>query len=218
MIFHLNDNDIYFPNTSLAEEDGLLAIGGDLSPERLLLAYQSGIFPWYSDEEPICWYAPHERCVIFPDKIFISKSMQKITDRNVFTVTTNNAFKEVIRNCKQTIRKEANGTCITDEMETAYNKLHSLGIAHSAEVWQNDELVGGLYGIKINNVFCGESMFSKVSNASKAALIWLCTENNHTMIDCQLPNPHLMSMGAEMISREKYLSILNTAHGNVEKT
>ena len=218
MIFHLNDNDIYFPDTSLAEEDGLLAIGGDLSPERLLLAYQSGIFPWYSDEEPICWYAPHERCVIFPDKIFISKSMQKITDRNVFTVTTNTAFKEVIRNCKQTIRKEANGTWITDKMETAYSKLHSLGIAHSAEVWQNDELVGGLYGIKINNVFCGESMFSKVSNASKAALIWLCTENNHTMIDCQLPNPHLMSMGAEMISREKYLSILNTAHGNVEKT
>ena len=176
MIFHLNDNDIYFPDTSLAEEDGLLAIGGDLSPERLLLAYQSGIFPWYSDEEPICWYAPHERCVIFPDKIFISKSMQKITDRNVFTVTTNTAFKEVIRNCKQTIRKEANGTWITDKMETAYSKLHSLGIAHSAEVWQNDEFVGGLYGIKINNVFCGESMFSKVSNASKAALIWLCTK------------------------------------------
>lgn len=218
MIFHLNDNDIFFPDISFAEEDGLLAIGGDLSPERLLLAYQSGIFPWYSDDEPICWYAPHERCVIFPDKIFISKSMQKIMDKNVFTVTTNTAFKEVIRNCKQTIRKEANGTWITDEMETAYSKLHSLGIAHSAEVWQNDELVGGLYGIKINNVFCGESMFSKVSNASKAALIWLCTENNYTMIDCQLPNPHLMSMGAEMISREKYLSILNTAHGNVEKT
>ena len=218
MIFHLNDTDIFFPDISFAEEDGLLAIGGDLSPERLLLAYQSGIFPWYSDDEPICWYAPHERCVIFPDKIFISKSMQKITDRNVFTVTTNTAFKEVIRNCKQTIRKEANGTWITDEMETAYNKLHSLGIAHSAEVWQNDGLVGGLYGIKINNVFCGESMFSKVSNASKAALIWLCTENNYLMIDCQLPNPHLMSMGAEMISREKYLSILNTAHGNVEKT
>ena len=218
MIFHLNSNDIVFPSASLAEEDGLLAIGGDLSPERLLLAYQSGIFPWYSDDEPICWFAPHERCVIFPENIFISKSMQKITDRNVFTVTTNTAFKEVIRNCKQTIRKEVNGTWITDEMETAYSKLHSLGIAHSAEVWQNDELIGGLYGIKINDVFCGESMFSKVSNASKAALIWLCTENNYTMIDCQLPNPHLMSMGAEMISREKYLGILNTAHGNVEKT
>lgn len=218
MIFHLNDNDIFFPDTSFAEEDGLLAIGGDLSPERLILAYQSGIFPWFSDDEPICWYAPHERCVIFPENIFISKNMQKIMDKNVFTVTTNTVFKEVIRNCKQTIRKEANGTWITDEMEMAYSKLHSLGIAHSAEVWQNDELVGGLYGIKIYNVFCGESMFSKVSNASKAALIWLCTENNYTMIDCQLPNPHLMSMGAEMISREKYLSILNTAHGNVEKT
>ena len=218
MVFYLNDNDIVFPDTSLAEEDGLLAIGGDLSPERLLLAYQSGIFPWYSDDEPICWYAPHERCVIFPEKIFISKSMQKIIDRKVFTVTTNTAFGEVIRNCKQTIREEANGTWITDEMEMAYSKLHSLGIANSAEVWQNDELVGGLYGITINNVFCGESMFSKVSNASKAALIWLCKEINYTMIDCQLPNPHLMSMGAEMISREQYINILNTAHGNVEKT
>ena len=217
MIFHLNNN-ILFPHPAFAEPDGLLAIGGDLSPERLLLAYQSGIFPWFSDDEPICWYAPHERCIIFPHKIIISKSMQKIIDKKSFTVTTNTAFAEVIRNCKQSVRKEANGTWITDEMEKAYIKLHTLGIAHSAEVWQNDTLVGGLYGIKINNVFCGESMFSKVSNASKAALIWLCKENNYVMIDCQLPNPHLMSMGAEMISREKYLKFLQSENAYVEKT
>lgn len=218
MIFRLNDNDISFPDTLLAEGEGLLAVGGDLRPERLLLAYQSGIFPWFSDDEPICWYAPHERCVIFPENIFISKSMQKITDKKVFTVTTDTAFKEVIRNCKQAIRKEANGTWITDEMEKAYIRLHHLGSAHSVEVWQNNELAGGLYGVQINNVFCGESMYSKVSNASKAALIWLCKKNNYTMIDCQLPNPHLMSMGAQMISREAYLDILKTEPGHVEKT
>ena len=144
--------------------------------------------------------------------------MQKVFDKKVFTVTTNTAFTEVIRNCKQTVRKEANGTWITAEMEKAYVKLHTLGIAHSAEVWQNDTLVGGLYGVKINNVFCGESMFSKVSNASKAALIWLCSGNKYTMIDCQLPNPHLMSMGAEMISRDAYLKILQSENGYVEKT
>ena len=217
-MFYLNDKDILFPDTSLAEEDGLLAIGGDLSADRLILAYKSGIFPWFSEDEPICWYAPHERCVILPQNIFISKSMQKILEKNIFTITTNNAFEKVISNCSKINRKEANRTWITDEMEKAYIKLHSLGIAHSVEVWQKDELVGGLYGIRINDVFCGESMFSKVSNASKAALIWLCTKNNYTLIDCQLPNPHLISMGAEMISRNAYLNILKTEKADVEKT
>lgn len=208
MIFHLNNNDIFFPDPALAEPDGLLAIGGDLSPERLLKAYQSGIFPWFSDDEPICWYAPHECCVIFPQKIFISKSMQKIIDSQVFTVTVDTAFEKVIAACRQSPRKEANGTWITPEMEQAYIRLHTSGIAHSVEVWQNNELAGGLYGVQINNVFCGESMFSKISNASKAALIWLCAQNNYTMIDCQLQNPHLMSMGAEMIGRAEYLKRL----------
>ena len=210
MIFYLNDNDHFFPDPSLSEEDGLLAIGGDLSSERLIHAYQSGIFPWFSDDEPICWYAPHERCVIFPDKVFISKSMHKIIDSKVFTVTANTAFEKVISACRLTPRKEANGTWITQEMEQAYIRLHHAGIAHSVEVWQNNELAGGLYGVQVNNVFCGESMFSSVSNASKMGLIWLCTQNNYAMIDCQLQNSHLMSMGAEMIGREEYLKILHT--------
>ncbi len=208
MIFQLHDTDITFPNPSLAEPDGLLAIGGDLSVERLKLAYQSGIFPWYSDDEPICWYAPHERCVIFPHKIFVSKSMQQLLHKKIFTIKTNTAFEQVIRNCAYINRKDQDGTWITNEMENAYINLHKLGIAKSVEVWQNNVLVGGLYGLEINNIFCGESMFSKVSNASKAALIWLCTNNNYALIDCQVRTEHLISMGAEMIAREKYLELL----------
>ncbi len=205
MIFKLNDNDILFPNTSLAEEDGLLAIGGDLSTQRLLAAYSQGIFPWFSDDEPICWYAPHERCVIFPEKVFVSKTMQQTINRKLFTITKNTAFEGVIKHCAAIERKEQDGTWITNEMENAYIKLHQLGIAKSVEVWQENELVGGLYGLEINNIFCGESMFSKVSNASKAALIWLCKENNYSLIDCQLRTAHLTSMGAEMIPQKDYL-------------
>ena len=208
MIFQLNDNDILFPNPALAEPDGLLAIGGDLSSERLIAAYQKGIFPWFSDDEPICWYSPHERCVIFPQKIFISKTMQQSINRKIFTITSNTVFKEVIKQCAAIKRKEQDGTWITNEMENAYIELHKKGIAKSVEVWQNSELVGGLYGLEINNVFCGESMFSKVSNASKAALIWLCKENNYSLIDCQLQTNHLISMGAEMIPQKDFLKIL----------
>jgi leucyl/phenylalanyl-tRNA---protein transferase len=208
MIFQLNDCDILFPNPELAAPDGILAIGGDLSTKRLLLAYQSGIFPWYSDDEPICWYSPPERCVVYPDKIIISKSMQKVLKNGTFTITTNQAFKEVILQCANTNRKDQDGTWITNEMQKAYINLHKLGIAKSVEVWQQNQLVGGLYGVQMNNVFCGESMFSQVSNASKAALIWLCTNNNFSLIDCQVRTEHLISMGAEMISREKYLEIL----------
>ncbi len=210
MIFQLNNNDILFPDPALAEPDGLLAIGGDLSTERLLAAYQNGIFPWFSDDDPICWYAPHERCVIFPSKIHISKSMQKSMRAKAFTVTTNNAFSAVIAACKNTKRKDQDGTWITNEMEAAYLKLHELGIAKSIEVWQDDQLVGGMYGLEINNVFCGESMFSNVSNASKTALIWLCTEANYSLLDCQLQTDHLITMGAEMISQKKFLQILNS--------
>jgi leucyl/phenylalanyl-tRNA---protein transferase len=208
MIFQLHDTDIVFPNTALAEPDGLLAIGGDLSIERLLFAYRSGIFPWYSDEEPICWYAPHERCVLFPNKVFVSKSMQQIINKKLFTITTNTVFEKVIQHCANTNRKDQDGTWITNEMENAYINLHKIGVAKSVEVWQNNELVGGLYGLEINNIFCGESMFSKVSNASKAALIWLCKENNYDVIDCQVRTAHLLSMGAEMISQSEYQNIL----------
>ena len=210
MIFQLNDNDILFPDTALAEPDGLLAIGGDLKPDRILAAYKNGIFPWFSDNDPVCWYSPHERCVIFPSKIHVSKSMQKSMRTKEFDVTTNTAFAAVIAACKNTERKGQDGTWITDEMEKAYIKLHTLGIAKSIEVWQKNQLVGGIYGLEINNVFCGESMFSHKSNASKTAMIWLCTENNYTLIDCQLMTDHLISMGAEMISQQQFMNMLNS--------
>lgn len=212
MIFSLLANELIFPNTALAEPDGLLAIGGDLSVERLLLAYQSGIFPWFSEGEPILWYAPHERCVIFPDRIKISKSMRKTLASTVFEVTVNKAFGKVISHCAKTPRVGQDGTWITNEMQQAYIKLHEKGFAHSVEVWQNNELVGGLYGVKINKVFCGESMFSSVSNASKTALIYLTKTMGFELIDCQLPNDHLMSLGAVMISREEYLEKLKHYH------
>ena len=209
MIFQLNDNDILFPDPALAEPDGLLAIGGDLSPQRIISAYKSGIFPWFSDDDPFCWFSPHERCVIFPSKIHVSKSMLKSMRAKEFDVTTNTAFAAVIAACKNTGRKDQHGTWITDEMQEAYLKLHDLGYAKSIEVWQNKKLVGGIYGLEINNVFCGESMFTSVSNASKAAMIWLCTQNKYTLIDCQMRTDHLISMGAEMISQKQFMNILN---------
>lgn len=208
MIFRLLDDEIIFPDTALAEADGLLAIGGDLSVERLTLAYQSGIFPWFSEGDPILWFAPHERCVIFPAQLKISKSMQKVLKTDTFLITVNKAFDKVIENCAKTPRIGQDGTWITDDMQTAYQKMHQKGLAHSVEVWQNDKLVGGLYGIKIGDVFCGESMFSHVSNASKTALFHLAKNMGFKLIDCQLPNDHLMSLGAVMISREAYLDML----------
>ncbi|TBO45124.1 leucyl/phenylalanyl-tRNA--protein transferase [Pedobacter kyonggii] len=207
MFFQLLDDDPGFPDPALAEEDGLLAIGGDLSTERLLIAYSNGIFPWFSEGEPILWYSPHKRCVIYPNKIKISKSMQKILNQEVFKITFNQAFAEVIRNCATTERKGQDGTWITNEMQDAYINLHQQGYAHSVEVWQEDKLIGGLYGLKVNRVFCGESMFSHVSNASKAGLIFL-SKMNIDLIDCQLPNDHLMSLGAEMIERETFMGVL----------
>jgi leucyl/phenylalanyl-tRNA--protein transferase len=209
MFFQLLDDNPGFPDPALAEEDGLLAIGGDLSIERLLVAYSNGIFPWFSEGEPILWYSPHERCVIYPDKIKVSKSMRKILNQEVFKVTFNQAFTDVILNCANTERKGQDGTWITNEMQEAYIKLHQHGYAHSVEVWLDNKLVGGLYGLKVNRVFCGESMFSHVSNASKTAMIFL-SKMNIDLIDCQLPNDHLMSLGAEMITRELYMEMLQT--------
>ena len=208
MIFQLAEEELVFPHPSLAEEDGLLAIGGDLSKERLVLAYHHGIFPWFSEGDPICWFAPHERCVIFPEKVKVSKSMKKVLADQVFRVTKDQAFEQVIINCAQTPRMGQDGTWITDDMQNAYIDLYKNGWAHSVEVWYGDELVGGLYGLEINHVFCGESMFSRMSNASKTALIWLCRSNDYQLIDCQVPNDHLMSLGAEMIPREDYTAIL----------
>ncbi|MCD0487142.1 leucyl/phenylalanyl-tRNA--protein transferase [Pedobacter sp. MC2016-14] len=207
MIFQLTE-ELIFPNPSLSEPDGLLAIGGDLSRERLILAYRHGIFPWFSEGDPVCWYAPKERCVIYPNKVKVSKSMKKVLKDKSFSVTMDTAFEDVIVNCAATPRKDQDGTWITNEMQEAYIDLFHAGWAHSVEVWQDDVLVGGLYGLQINRVFCGESMFSSVSNASKTALIWLCKHLEYELIDCQLPNEHLMSMGAEMILAEDFLNVL----------
>ncbi|ADY53583.1 leucyl/phenylalanyl-tRNA/protein transferase [Pseudopedobacter saltans DSM 12145] len=207
MIFKLEE-ELIFPPCHLAEEDGLLAVGGDLSPERLLLAYTNGIFPWYSDDTPILWYAPHERFVLFPEKLKISKSMKQVIRSGKFEVTIDEAFPEVIKTCAKITRKDQDGTWITNDMQKAYIKLFRLGFAHSVEVWEEGSLVGGLYGVLINKIFCGESMFSKTSNSSKLALIWLAENIDLKLIDCQVHTNHLESMGAEMISMEEYLKYL----------
>jgi len=208
MIFRLDDR-LLFPDPSLAEEDGLLAVGGDLSTERLLLAYQNGIFPWYSDDDPILWYSPHERFVLYPPELKISKSMRQVLRSNKFTVTTDTCYSDVVAACSSAKREGQDGTWITDDMKAAYAKLHQEGYAHSVEVWLDDKLVGGLYGVHAGDVFCGESMFSLVSNASKTALIWLCNTGKYTLIDCQVYTEHLESMGARMIPREDYIAVLH---------
>ena len=207
MIFRL-DERLLFPNPELAEEDGLLAIGGDLSQQRLLLAYQNGIFPWYSDDTPILWYSPHQRFVLYPERLKISKSMRQVLRSDKFRVTFDTSFADVIQACSTTYRKDQDGTWITTDMIVAYTKLHRLGHAHSVEVWDHNELVGGLYGVQIGRVFCGESMFSNVSNASKTALITLCQTGRYDLIDCQVYTAHLESLGAEMIGREEYMEAL----------
>jgi leucyl/phenylalanyl-tRNA--protein transferase len=209
MIFKLSKNDISFPQVELAEEDGLLAVGGDLSSARLVLAYQKGIFPWYSGISPILWYAPHNRFVLFRDKIRISKSMSRLMSSEIFRFTYDQDFEGVIKACADIERKNQSGTWINPDMQQAYISLYQAGHAHSVEVWKDQELAGGMYGVAFANVFCGESMFSKVSNASKAALIWLCRNKKFKIIDCQIYSEHLKSMGAEMISMKEYLKILS---------
>src|SRR6478735_9488106 len=204
------DKSLQFPPVELAESDGLLAIGGDLSVDRLLLAYRNGIFPWYEGDH-ILWWCPHPRFVLFPDNLKVSKSMQQLIKKKEFSFTINKVFSEVIRNCKQSKRKEQDGTWITDDVEQAYINLHRMGYAFSAEAWQNDELVGGLYGIKIGKVFFGESMFSKASNASKFAFINYVKQlqsEGVVLIDCQVYTSHLESLGAAMIPREKFVGLL----------
>lgn len=209
MIFGL-DERLIFPDPALAEDDGLLAVGGDLSADRLLLAYQNGIFPWYSDDTPILWYSPHERFVLYPTELKVSKSMRQVLNSGKFKVTVNNAFEAVIKACAAAPREGQDGTWITDDMQQAYINLYQLGHAHSYEVWEDGILVGGLYGIAMDHVFCGESMFSKVSNASKTALIHLCRTNLYTLVDCQVPTEHLTSMGARLIDRDAYIEVLSS--------
>ena len=203
--------DLFFPPVSETNEDGVLAIGGDLSSERLQLAYKSGIFPWFEEGEPIMWWSPNPRMVLFLDKLIVSKSMRNILNRKIFTVTFNLNFRDVISNCQNIERDGQNGTWITNDMTEAYCKLHELGIAKSVEVWQDQILVGGLYGIDLGEVFCGESMFSKVSNASKVAFIALVNKlkkEDYKLLDCQVYNPHLESLGCREIDRTDFMEIL----------
>ncbi len=197
-----------FPNPAQASTEGLLAVGGDLSVERLLLAYRSGIFPWFnSDEDLILWWSPDPRFVLFPDRLKVSKSMAQILRKDEFKVTFNKAFERVITECSNAKRSGQPGTWITVEMINAYIKLHHLEYAKSVEVWQNEQLVGGLYGIDLGNgIFCGESMFSKVSNASKMAFISFIENSKYTLIDCQVHTKHLESLGAEEINRNEFLN------------
>jgi leucyl/phenylalanyl-tRNA--protein transferase len=212
MIFRL-DEHLIFPHPELAEPDGLLAIEGDLSAERLMLAYRNGIFPWYSDDTPILWYSPHERFVLFPDELKVRSSMRRVINSNRFGVSFDTCFADVIEACCIINRPGQDGTWITEDMKEAYINLHKLGQARSVEVWQSDELVGGMYGVVVGNVFCGESMFSKVSNASKMALISLIKTGGYRLLDCQVHTDHLESMGARMISRKEYMAILQDSAG-----
>lgn len=206
--------ELYFPPVSEASIDGVLAVGGDLSSERLLLAYRSGIFPWFEEEEPILWWSPPERMVVDPQLYKISKSLRNILNRNLFKVTFNQEFPTIIKSCQLSPRKDQNGTWITEAMVEAYLQLHEKGLAKSVEVWQNGEIVGGLYGIDLGKVFCGESMFSTVSNASKIAFVLLIQklkEENYHLLDCQLHNNHLEKLGAFEISRNSYMKILKNS-------
>lgn len=204
------DNELIFPPVHLAEPDGLLAMGGDLSPERLHLAYRNGIFPWY-EGDTILWWCPHPRFVLFPEELKISKSIKPLLNRDEFEFTVNKDFASVIHYCKNTKRPGQDGTWITDYVEKAYIKLYKLGIAHSAEVWKDGKLVGGLYGVKMGKVFFGESMFSLVSNASRFAFIkyvQLLKQEGIKLIDCQVYTEYLESLGARMIDREEFITLL----------
>ena len=208
-VFRLS-SELIFPNVIYSEPDGLLAVGGDLSPERVLLAYNLGIFPWY-EVEPILWWSLNPRFVIYPNEVKYSNSMKQVLKKNVFQITTNQCFREVITACSNAKREGQHGTWITDEMIEAYCKLHELGHAHSIEAWQDGILVGGLYGIKMKRVFCGESMFAKVSNASKAAFLTYVKQlinEGIELIDCQSYTEHLESLGARFIPRNEYLKYL----------
>lgn len=209
-VFQLTKS-IIFPPPELARSDGLLAIGGDLSEARLLLAYEQGIFPWYSQGEPILWWAPSPRLVLEPKKIRIPKRLAREIRKDTFKITMDQAFSEVITECADIRVEQDEGTWITNEMKSAYIRLHELGYAHSVECWKEGKLAGGLYGVSIGTVFFGESMFSRVSNSSKTALATLArilTEWKFDMIDCQITTSHLLSLGAQQINGREFYTRL----------
>ena len=209
------DASLSFPDPNKAGPQGLLAAGGDLSPERLLLAYQSGIFPWFNEDSLILWWSPDPRMVLFPEELRISKSMKKIIAKKTYTITRNQCFNDVISACAETPRRGETGTWITPNMQNAYADLHQMGYAVSYETWHNNDLVGGLYGIELGGVFCGESMFSKMPNASKQAFIYMVQEQHSQgcrLIDCQVHTAHLESLGARPIARGEFLKLLLNAN------
>lgn len=212
---HFLTKDLYFPPVDETSYEGILAVGGDLSTERLLLAYRNGIFPWFNSDEPILWWSPPERMVVAPQLYKVSKSIRNLLNQKKFEVTFNQNFEAVILNCQQIERKDQDGTWITEDIIESYTKLHEMGFAQSVEVWQNGELVGGLYGVDLGHVFCGESMFSKVPNASKIAFVTLIQhlkDRNYKLLDCQLHNDHLEKLGAFEISRETFIKVLKSAY------
>ena len=203
---------LLFPWPEQASDEGIVAVGGDLKPERVMLAYRKGIFPWFESDDFLLWWSPDPRMVLFPDQVKISKSMRAVLRKKQFEVTFNKAFDVVVEACAKVKRFGQNGTWITPGLMEVYSTLHTQGHAHSVEVWEEGILVGGLYGIDLGTVFCGESMFSKANNASKVALISLAKElkkNKYKLIDCQVPTQHLASMGAESIPRAEFLTYLS---------
>jgi len=199
------------PDPQGAAPDGLVAVGGDLNPDRLLLAYKKGVFPWYDSESEILWWSPNPRFVLFPAQLKVSKSMRKLLNRHAFEISFNKNFPEVIRLCQTIKRKQQDGTWITKQMEVAYIRLFELGYVQSVEVWLKNELVGGLYGVRLGNIFFGESMFSTINNASKYGFIHLVqklSDEGVTLIDCQVFTEHLASLGAELIERNRFLKLL----------
>jgi leucyl/phenylalanyl-tRNA--protein transferase len=211
-VFRLTD-ELVFPDPRWAGKEGLLAVGGDLSPERLLLAYTLGIFPWYAEGEPILWWSPDPRCVLLPDKVHASRRLERMIRQSRFRLTCNHAFRKVIEACACERLSKGIETWLNREMQDAYCRLHDLGFAHSVEAWYGDELAGGLYGVAIGRFFFGESMFHIRSNASKVILAQLARhlqKEGFVLLDCQVPNSHLTSMGAGQISRESFLDLLTT--------
>lgn len=211
-VFWINDHELVFPHPALAEPGGLLAVGGDLRPDRLVLAYRNGIFPWFEEEGSFFWYSPDPRFVLFPHELRVHKSMRSIFNQHKFEYTLDTCFERVIRSCAHTTRAGQEGSWIADSFVDGYTELHRQGLAHSVEVWQSGELVGGLYGLALGQVFFGESMFSLAPNASKAGFITLVRaleRSGFTLIDCQQETLHLASLGARNISRQLFLEMLH---------
>ena len=204
-------DDHIFPSPRSANEHGVVAYGGDLNPNRITQAYKQGIFPWFESDDNLLWWSPNPRMILYPEKIKISKSLKLVIKKNTFKVTFNKDFEEVIESCSNIKRLGQKGTWITSGLKESFLQLHEKGLAMSVEVWKDSKIVGGLYGLDLGNVFCGESMFSKSSNASKVALVYLSSElkkNNYKFIDCQIPTEHLKSMGGEEVSRDDFLKLL----------